>query len=297
LIVGNGANSATRLGIGTNGYVLTVSGGTAVWAAAAGGGGVTTFSGGTTGLTPSGATSGAITLAGTLAVANGGTGVTTSTGTGNTVLSTSPSLTTPTQASYESWTSISAPSYVKGRLWYDSAQEALSYYNDATNNAVHIGQETIVKVINNTGSTIAFGAPVYITNTASGSSYPNIALAQANSTVTAAVIGITNTAIANGAIGYVVSAGMITGINTASFNVGDILYLSPYSAGQIMNSVPPTGYVIQIGVCAYGHAALGSIYTKQTTPLSISANIVNVGQLAIANGGTGTAYGVTGGTF
>ena len=39
--------------------------------------GVTTFSAGTTGLTPSSATTGAITLAGTLNVANGGTGVTT----------------------------------------------------------------------------------------------------------------------------------------------------------------------------------------------------------------------------
>jgi hypothetical protein len=39
--------------------------------------GVTTFSGGTTGLTPGSATSGAITLAGTLALANGGTGATT----------------------------------------------------------------------------------------------------------------------------------------------------------------------------------------------------------------------------
>jgi len=39
-----------------------------------GGGGVTTFSAGTTGLTPNTATSGAVTLGGTLAVANGGTG-------------------------------------------------------------------------------------------------------------------------------------------------------------------------------------------------------------------------------
>jgi hypothetical protein len=55
-------------------------------------------SGGTTGLTTSGGPitgSGTITLAGTLAVANGGTGVTTSTGTGATVLNVSPSLTTP----------------------------------------------------------------------------------------------------------------------------------------------------------------------------------------------------------
>jgi len=59
-------------------------------------GGVSSFSAGTTGFTPNTATSGAVTLAGTLNVANGGTGVTTSTGSGNTVLSTSPVLTTPT---------------------------------------------------------------------------------------------------------------------------------------------------------------------------------------------------------
>jgi hypothetical protein len=45
-------------------------------------GGVTTFSAGTTGLTPSTATSGAITLAGTLVVGNGGTGATTLTSNG-----------------------------------------------------------------------------------------------------------------------------------------------------------------------------------------------------------------------
>jgi hypothetical protein len=43
-------------------------------------GGVSTFSGGSTGLTPATATTGAITLAGTLALANGGTGATTVSG-------------------------------------------------------------------------------------------------------------------------------------------------------------------------------------------------------------------------
>jgi hypothetical protein len=45
--------------------------------APAGGGGVTTFSGGTTGLTPVAPTAGAIVLAGTLVVPNGGTGLST----------------------------------------------------------------------------------------------------------------------------------------------------------------------------------------------------------------------------
>lgn len=57
--------------------------------------GVSTISFGSTGLTPATATSGAVTVAGTLAVLNGGTGVTTSTGSGNVVLSTSPTLVTP----------------------------------------------------------------------------------------------------------------------------------------------------------------------------------------------------------
>ena len=75
LILGNGTNSATRLAIGANGYLLTSNGTTASWVAAPASG-VTTFSAGTTGLTPSSATGGAITLAGTLAIANGGTGQT-----------------------------------------------------------------------------------------------------------------------------------------------------------------------------------------------------------------------------
>jgi hypothetical protein len=79
LILGNGTNSATRLAIGSNGYLLTSNGTTASWVAAPASG-VTTFSAGTTGFTPATATSGAITLAGTLVVGNGGTGVATLTG-------------------------------------------------------------------------------------------------------------------------------------------------------------------------------------------------------------------------
>ena len=96
LAVANGGTGTSTPSIvaGTN---VTVSG---TWPnqtinASGGSGGVTTISFGTTGLTPSTASSGVVTVAGTLAVANGGTGVTTSTGTGANVLSTSPTFVTP----------------------------------------------------------------------------------------------------------------------------------------------------------------------------------------------------------
>ena len=105
-------STLTGVLVGTEGVVSAVDPGTAgnillsvaatlpavgtVWASTNPGTLVNSVSGGTTGLTPATATTGAVVLAGTLAVANGGSGVTTKTGTGSNVLSTSPTLTTPT---------------------------------------------------------------------------------------------------------------------------------------------------------------------------------------------------------
>jgi hypothetical protein len=55
-----------------------------------------------------------------------------------------------------------------------------------------------------------------------------------------------------------------------------------------MNTVPPTGYAVQVGVVAYANSPNGSIYVKQTTPLAVSASTI-IGQVAVANGGTGAA--------
>lgn len=75
LLIGTGSGLAlSTLTAGTGIIVTNASG--SITVAADSSALVTTFSGGTTGLTPASATSGAITLAGTLAVANGGTGLT-----------------------------------------------------------------------------------------------------------------------------------------------------------------------------------------------------------------------------
>jgi hypothetical protein len=80
----SGSGSTTFLAAGSNGQYLTLSGGVPAWSALPSS--VTTFSAGTTGFTPSSATSGAVTLSGTLNVANGGTGVTSSSGANSVVL-------------------------------------------------------------------------------------------------------------------------------------------------------------------------------------------------------------------
>ena len=77
VLYGNGTSALAVTAAGTSGQVLVGNtGGAPSWASLSGIG-VTSFSAGTTGLTPSTGTTGAITLAGTLGVANGGTGATT----------------------------------------------------------------------------------------------------------------------------------------------------------------------------------------------------------------------------
>ena len=112
-------------------------------------------------------------------------------------------------------------------------------------------------------------------------------MAKADVASTAAVIGLTNGSIANGAVGYVTSTGGIDGVNTGSYTVGQVLYLSPYSAGQLMNTVPPTGLIVQVGVVSYVDASAGRIYVKQTQPLV----------LASTQGGTGLSSYTAGDTL
>jgi len=90
-ITGGSAAVSTLKTLGLTGYLYgndtsAVTASTTIPTSALSGNFVSTFSAGTTGLTPNTNTAGAITLGGTLAVANGGTGVTSSSGANSVVL-------------------------------------------------------------------------------------------------------------------------------------------------------------------------------------------------------------------
>jgi len=210
------------------------------------------------------------------------------TGTGTVVaLATAATLNNPTVSDYTAYTPTTAPTYTEGRVFYDSTAKTLNYYNDNSQMSVNIGQEQIVRVRNQTGSTIANGTVVYISG-ATGQT-PLVTKAIATSYTTADVIGVTTTDITNNGFGYVTINGTVNGLDTSAFADGNAVYLSASVAGAYTATEPTSpNYSIQVGVVLYSHGVNGKLLVAIQNK-SVEVQHI-IGTVAITNGGTnGTA--------
>lgn len=148
------------------------------------------------------------------------------------------------------------PAYAQGKLTYDTANDALTFYNSDSAVSLQIGQEFWVRVKNTSGSTIANGAAVYINGYDGTSSLVTVALANANSSATATVIGLATESIANNGIGFVTQSGVVHGLDTSGFTAGARLYLSTTN-GVLTTTAPATpNYKTTIGFV--GNSAAGT---------------------------------------
>jgi len=135
-IVGAGPTTGVTLVTGES-AIVAWNGSDYVKVASSTADGVTTFSAGTTGFTPSTATSGAVTLAGTLATTNGGTGLTSFTSGGAVYASSTSALTTGTLPVASGGTGLTSGS--SGGLLYYSATNALASSSTLSANALMVG--------------------------------------------------------------------------------------------------------------------------------------------------------------
>jgi len=98
-----------------------------------------------------------------------------------------------------------------------------------------------------------------------------VAYARANSDANSAdTIGLVCEDIATNQEGFIITVGELSEINTTgslqgeTWVDGDVLYLSPTTAGAITNIKPTglTGHIVVIGYVEYAHSVHGSIYVK-----------------------------------
>jgi hypothetical protein len=125
-----------------------------------------------------------------------------------------------------------------------------------------IGQQLHQRVNNRTGSTLTKGTAVYL----SGSQGNRITVAKAlgvTDAFSANTFGIVAESIANNQSGYVITEGLITGINTSSLVEDSAVYLSPTVAGGLTSTKPQAPqHTVYIGVCVKSNAGSGELFVK-----------------------------------
>jgi len=149
-----------------------------------------------------------------------------------------------------------------GEVEYNDTQGSLIQGLKGGNVTNVIGQQLHQRVNNRTGATLNKGDVVYL----SGSQGNRITVAKALATTdptSANTFGIVAESIANNQSGYIITEGLITGLNTSSLTQDSAVYLSGTTAGALTSTKPQAPiHGVYIGVCVKTNAGSGEVFVK-----------------------------------
>jgi len=140
------------------------------------------------------------------------------------------------------------------------------------NVTLQVGQESVLRVVNKTATNInlleANYQAVRVTGAQGQRLKVDLALATSDP-LSAETIGLVTETINNNQEGFITTSGLVRGINTTgslqgeTWADGDILYLSPTTAGRA-TKVKPTApnHLIVLGYVIHAHITQGSIFVK-----------------------------------
>lgn len=248
-------------------------------ATAGGGSGTVTsvdVSGGTTGLTTSGGpitTSGTITLAGILNIANGGTGASTAAGAPFALKGANADITSLSGLTG----AISSPTYVQFDTLYATALTAGQLGWDGNNTlglgmaggnvTQHIGEDQFFYC--KATSAITKGQVVMFTGAVGASGVPTGAPAT-GITDGSYIMGIAAEAIPFNDFGLVQSFGTLRNVNTSGYADGDILWYDPSVAGGLTKTKPSAPNVkVQMAAVINGGSSGGGTILIRINPGSV----------------------------
>jgi hypothetical protein len=159
-------------------------------------------------------------------------------------------------------TAATAPASAVGRTFWDDGSGASVLGLKGGNVDYYSGQQEFARVYNGSGAAMTKGQVVYIVG-AQGNRL-DVRLARANVEATSAnTIGFVAEAIANGAEGWIQTTGPLPKLDTSTLTAGQVLYLSPTTAGAYTTTKPQApDQLVVVGFVERVSATVGTIYIK-----------------------------------
>jgi hypothetical protein len=195
------------------------------------------------------------------------------------------SITFNSTGNYTSVNSISTPDYIQfdttanttpvtGLLGWDSVEGTLNL-GLSSGKHIHVGEESVYRVRNSTGSTIQKGTALY----ASGvqpSGRVEVSPYVANGSIREVrFMGLATESITNGVNGFVQHFGYVTGLDTRgtsstaisvgdeTWAAGDLLYVHPTVPGKLTNVKPQ--HEIVVAILIIRHQSTGILFVRPTS--------------------------------
>jgi hypothetical protein len=127
------------------------------------------------------------------------------------------------------------PAHSEGRIHWNSDTKTLQVDSDTNNFMIEVGHMNVVRGRNPNGTTLTKGSVVYMSG--ESGNRPNFYTASwEDDRRSASTLGLVAQDIGGNQTGYVVTNGILRGINTTEYSPGDALYLS--SSGNFTKFVP-----------------------------------------------------------
>jgi len=166
-------------------------------------------------------------------------------------------------------TNSSIPS-AEGVVSWDDTNGTLRLSMKGNTYNLPIGESLVSRVVNKTGATLNRADYKVVRVSAAQGQRLAVQLAQGNNDANSTdTLGIVCENISNNQEGFIVNVGQVTEINTTgslqseTWNDGDILYLSPFTAGKVTNIKPTApNHTVILGYVEYAHSQHGKIYVK-----------------------------------
>lgn len=176
-----------------------------------------------------------------------------------------------------------------GRMGWNGATGTLQMGVTGGNVTAQIGQNMLALVINAEATTIGKGQAVYLFQAQGNKASVKLAFNTSDAT-SAKTFGLAAENIAAGQVGYVMTQGVLDGLNTGAFNEGDTLYLgaTPGSLTAIKPAAP--NHLVYAGIVERANPGNGQIYVRVQNGYEldeihdVQINAATNGQILIYNG-------------